>query len=204
MSATDPSAPTSPEPGPAHLAEDGTDGREPGQGALRSLVHWAAVILAAFVIAFAVQTFLLQAFAIPSGSMEPTLRSGDRVVVNKLASDLSDLDRGDIVVFRRPDHPSVDTTMAHLIKRVVGLPGDRLSSHDGRLYVNGGPLDEPYLTPGTTTELRPTRVPEDHLFLLGDNRGRSGDSRVFGAVPADLVVGRAFVRVWPVGDIGGL
>jgi signal peptidase I len=174
-------------------------------GAIRSIVQWVAVILAALVIALAVKTFLFQAFAIPSASMEPTLRNGDRVIVSKLSSDLSDLDRGDVIVFERPAHPSVDPSMQHLIKRIVGMPGDELSSVDGAFHVNGAPLEEPYLRTGTRTDdLTPLTVPDGHVFVMGDNRGSSGDSRKFGAIPAELVVGRAFVRVWPLGDFGGL
>jgi signal peptidase I len=178
---------------------------QPGESALRSFIHWVAVILAALVVALAVKTFLFQAFAIPSGSMEPTLHSGDRVIVNKLAGDVSDLGRSDVIVFERPDHPSVDPGMGHLIKRVVGLPGDRLSAPDGQVHVDGVPLEEPYLRPGTVTDGLPAlTVPEGHVFVLGDNRDESGDSRRFGALPAELVVGRAFIRVWPIGNFGGL
>lgn len=173
----------------------------------RNLLEWVGVIVGAVVIALLIKTFVVQAFQIPSPSMEPTLQDGDRVLVNKLSYRTGDIGRGDVVVFSRPDDLSAgpgDPT--ELIKRVVGLPGDELQTRDGDLYVNGRLLEEPYLDPDSTTaglEV-PFTVPEDQIFVLGDNRTDSTDSRSFGAIPTDSVLGRAFMIMWPPGRIAWL
>jgi signal peptidase I len=176
---------------------------------LRSTIEWAVVILGALLVAFVVRTTIAQAFWIPSVSMEPTLHEGDRVLVNKLSYRLHDVNRGDIIVFERPAtaasiNPEDD--IKDLIKRVIGLPGDTIEARpDGSVYINDHRLEEPYLPSGTRTlDLPRQEVPEGHIFVMGDNRGDSQDSRVFGPVDEDLIVGRAFLRIYPLGDIGGL
>jgi len=168
----------------------------------RSAIEWVAVIVGALVVALVVKTFLIQAFYIPSESMDPTLRVGDRVLVNKLSYRTGDIERGDIVVFARPGGPGADG-IADLIKRVVALPGETVEGREGSVYVDGERLDEDYLQPGvSTTPFPPYTVPEDHLWVMGDNRGASDDSRRFKAVPEDDVVGRAFVVIWPLSELG--
>lgn len=170
------------------------------------------VLVAAVVIAVLIKTFLFQAFYIPSVSMEPTLEVGDRVLVNKLSYDLHDVGRGDVVVFARPPGPvgAAEPEIKDLIKRVVGLPGETVElRNDGLVYVDGEPLDEPYLPSGGLDDgpgdsFTAVVVPEGHVWVMGDNRDNSSDSRVFGSIPIDSIVGRAFVLVWPIGDIGGL
>lgn len=170
----------------------------------RSAIEWVAVIVGALVVALVVKTFLLQAFYIPSESMVPTLQVGDRVLVNKLAYDLGDVSRGDVVVFARPGGPGADG-IADLIKRVVALPGETVEGVDGSVLIDGQPLDEPYLPAGVVTTPFPAfTVPADHLWVMGDNRGASDDSRRFKAVPMDDVVGHAFVVIWPLSAFGGL
>jgi signal peptidase I len=159
------------------------------------------------IIALLVKTFLVQAFRIPSESMLPTLTEGDRVLVNKVSYRLHDIHRGDVVVFSRPPElQGAPDQPADLIKRVVGVPGDTLVARDGVLYVNDRPLREPYLAEGTpTTGLdRPLTVPRGELFVMGDNRTNSQDSRVFGTIPESTVVGRAFLVMWPPGRISTL
>ncbi len=179
----------------------GEPARRRRDGGVRNLVEWVAIIGGAFLVAFVVKTFLIQAFFIPSGSMLPTLHEDDRVLVNKLRYDLHDVNRGDLVVFERPEGETVGQ-VRDLIKRVVGLPGERIEAIDGSVYVDGDLLEEPYLSDGTeTTNLESQVVPEGHVFVMGDNRGDSMDSRVFSAIDDDLIVGRAFVRVWPLPDL---
>jgi len=179
----------------------GEAGRRKRDSGLRNVVEWVVIIGGAFLVAFVVKTFLIQAFFIPSGSMLPTLHEDDRVLVNKLSYDLHDVNRGDLVVFERPEGQAPGQ-IRDLIKRVVGLPGERLEGRDGRVYVDGQLLEEPYLEDGTeTTNLEPQTVPEGHVFVMGDNRDDSMDSRVFSAIDEDLIVGRAFVRVWPLPDL---
>ena len=171
---------------------------------VRAIAEWVVIIVLALTVAIVVKTFLIQAFYIPSGSMEPTLKPGDRVLVNKLSYDLHSIHRGDIVVFKRPPSEAADPTIKDLIKRVIGLPGDRIEGRDGLVYINGQLLKEPYLPPGTVTSNLPMRtVPPGEYFVMGDNRGNSNDSRFgLGPIPAHLIVGRAFVRVWPLSGLG--
>jgi signal peptidase I len=183
------------------------------------------LLLAALILTVLVKGFLIQAFFIPSRSMEPTLDVGDRVVVNRLAYRVGEPAHGDVVVFLRPtgggDRPStgplswVRRAVAQglggtppgsedLIKRVVGLPGDKLQGKGGRLWRNGRRVTEPYLAEGTFTgEFRAVRVEPGHLWVMGDNREDSADSRVFGQVPRSALVGRAVFTVWPPTHLGG-
>ena len=171
------------------------------ESGLRNAVEWMVIIGGAFLVAFVVKTFLIQAFFIPSGSMLPTLHENDRVLVNKLSYDLHDVHRGDLIVFERPEGETAGQ-IKDLIKRVVGLPGERIEARDGDVYIDGDLLEEPYLAGRTeTSNLEPQTIPEDHVFVMGDNRGDSMDSRVFHAIDEDLIVGRAFMRVWPLPDI---
>jgi len=170
--------------------------------AMRGVIEWVVILVGALIVALVVKTFLLQAFYIPSASMEPTLKVGDRVLVNKLSYDFHNPRRGDIVVFGSPpgeDNPEIKD----LIKRVIGLPNETVEGRDGRVYINGDPLKEPYLPAGTTTSsFGPEKVPKGHLWVMGDNRSNSKDSRFFHTISEELVVGRAFIRVWPLSSIG--
>lgn len=181
------------------------------QSTTRNAIEWLVVIIGALVVALVLRTWLFQAFYIPSGSMEPTLHIDDRVLVNKVSYDLEDVDRGDIVVFERPADWGTGE-IDDLIKRVVGLPGETISVVDGQVLINGAPLDEPWLadaveTPGFFPEsgcVPQCTIPDDSVFVLGDNRGNSDASNHFGPLPFEQVVGRAFLRVWPIGDFGTL
>jgi len=181
----------------------------------RLAIEWTVLIVAALVIAFLIKTFLFQAFYIPSDSMVPTLKVGDRVLVNKLSYDLHDVHRGDIIVFKAP--PAAEAgNIKDLVKRVVGLPGDTVEARDENgevcdtedvskmchVYVNNRRLDEPYIHGLTTVNLPPTKVPAGQLFMMGDNRTSSRDSRYFGPIEKSAVIGRVFVRIWPPGSIG--
>jgi len=183
---------------------------EKSRNRFRTTVEWLLVIGGALLVALLVRTFFIQAFWIPSDSMEPTLHKGDRVLVNKLSYKLHDVHRGDVIVFKRPDaarSANPDDDIEDLIKRVIGLPGDTIETVDGVININGDPLPEPYLPEGTRSDSPPVErqvVPEGHYFVMGDNRGNSQDSRYFGPIEEGLIVGRAFVRIYPLGDIGGL
>jgi signal peptidase I len=173
-------------------------GDDPSSHSTRNAIEWVGIVVGALLVALVVKTFLIQAFFIPSLSMFSTLDEGDRVLVNKLSYHLGDVDRGDVIVFERPEHVT-DTTIKDLIKRVVALPGETVAGHDGGVYINGKRLKETYLDKGTVTSDFPaTEIGRGQLWVMGDNRGNSEDSRVFGPIDDDLVVGRAFVRVWPL------
>ncbi|HEX6230207.1 MAG TPA: signal peptidase I [Actinomycetota bacterium] len=186
------------------------------RGTLSFLRELPILIVLALGLAILLKTFVVQAFYIPSGSMEPTLEPGDRVLVNKVFYEPS---RGDVIVFSDPkDGRSVDRGIVggflhwlsealgfarpeheDFIKRVIGLPGETVEVRDGRLLVDGRRVAEPYLRgPVDERDYGPTRVPAGMLFVLGDNRLNSNDSRFgLGFVPVDKVVGRAFVIIWP-------
>jgi signal peptidase I len=203
-------------PDRASAAVDSHDDRSTAYQVVRELV---ILVVTALVIAVVVKTFVAQAFFIPSGSMLPQLQIDDRVVVSKISYRLHDPHRGDIVVFDAPGGqrkksaplpervvrtivqsiglaaPSTD----EYIKRVVALPGERVEGSAGKVLVDGRELIEPYLPAGTTTgDFAAVIVPPDTLFVMGDNRGNSSDSRTFGPIPQSTVVGRAFARVWPL------
>lgn len=174
---------------------------------VRAVVEWVAVIAVALLVALGIRQFLFQPFWIPTGSMESTLVAGDRVLVNKAAYRFHDIRRGDIVVFKRPDNWAVEQTVKDLIKRVIGIPGDNVTIRDCSVYIDGRRLVEPYVdercTEPASEVLDPDgdgtfTVPEDVVFVMGDNRTGSSDSRVNGFVPQDDVVGRAFVLIWPL------
>ncbi|WP_448059967.1 signal peptidase I [Cellulomonas hominis] len=212
--------------------------RASGRGdSLGWLRETAIILVSALVLSLVVKTFLVQAFFIPSGSMHDTLIEGDRVLVSKLTPGPFDLHRGDIVVFKDPGNwltaqpaaqPSglqrvFDDALTfvgllpqdsgeHLIKRVIGLPGDEVASTgDGTpITVNGVAIDEPYLAPGSIPSeiVFDVVVPEGRLWVMGDNRQQSSDSRWHmgdpggGSIPIGNVVGTAFVRVWPADRFG--
>jgi signal peptidase I len=194
---TEPAAPDQP-PQPAAPPS----GRK--RKSLRLAIEWGAILVVAVVAAILIRSFVVQPFYIPSGSMEPTLHVGDRVLVNKLSYNFHSVHRGDIVVF---DKPPNDTTpgVKDLIKRVIGLPGETISGQGGQVYINNHPLAEPWLPKGETTQPFPsTRIPAGDYFMMGDNRGDSADSRLIGPIPKHLFIGRAFLRVWPLSRIGTL
>jgi signal peptidase I len=171
------------------------DGSKPST--LRNVAEWVVIAGGALLVAFVIKTFLLQAFYIPSLSMYPTLKVNDRVLVNKISYDLHPVHRGDMVVFRSPPNEGSETK--DLIKRVIGLPGETVESRDGHILINGKVLNEPYLGPDVTTgPVDKTVVAPGHYWVMGDNRPNSRDSRFFGTIPKSLIIGRAFVRVWPV------
>ncbi|WP_242090380.1 signal peptidase I [Curtobacterium sp. DN_7.5] len=187
------------------MSDETTSGGTKQRGGWRFIRDLAIIVVAALIASFLVKTFLVRSFYIPSESMEDTLLVGDRVLVNELVPGLVPVRRGDVVVFTDPGGWLGTGQGDDLIKRVIGLPGDRVSccGTDGRLSVNGKEVDEPYvvLEPGSDrvsgTDFDVT-VPKGHLWVMGDNRYDSADSRAHGSVPVDDVVGRAFVTTWPV------
>ncbi len=160
--------------------------------------------MVAIVAAILLRTFVIQPYYIPSGSMETTLMIGDKVLVNKLAYDFHPVHRGDVIVFRKPPN-DYSPGIKDLIKRVIGLPGETISAANGSVYIDGRRLNEPWLPKGTTTAaFPPVHIPKGEYFVMGDNRGNSADSRVIGPISGNLIVGRAFLIVWPIGRINTL
>jgi signal peptidase I len=187
----------------------------------RVLVETLVLVATAVVLAVVLRTFVAQAFRIPSESMVPQLQVHDRVIVSRVAYEVHDPRRGDIVVFDCPPKAgcpqaphrnlavrAVDTVLESLlirqpaieeyIKRVVALPGETVEGRAGHVYVNGRQLVEPYLPPGTfTSDFGPVTVETGRLWVMGDNRNFSKDSRVFGTIDQETIVGRATNRIWP-------
>jgi len=186
----------------------------------RALVEWVVIVVVALVAALIIKTFAIQAFYIPSGSMEPTLWPGDRILVNKLSYDFHSVHTGDVVVFRRPP-ADTSSDVGDLIKRVIATGGQTVSVSNCRVYVDGKQLAQPYLPsgwwerssaycttwvsgPGTASLPNPYTVPRGDYFVMGDNRMNSDDSRYWGPLPGNYIVGRAFVKMWPPKHLGFL
>jgi signal peptidase I len=151
----------------------------------------------AIVIALLIHVFLAQATRVYGQSMEPNLHTDERLVIEKFSYHFHGPRRGDVVVLRDPGG-----TPELLIKRVVGLPGERVTLADGKVYIDGKPLDEPYLDQSTNGGGRSWVVPPLSVFVMGDNRSASRDSRIFGPVPLEELVGKALFRYWPLGEVG--
>ena len=161
------------------------------------------ILIVAFALVFGfVRPFILEAFWIPSKSMVPTLEVGDRVFVNKFIYHFHPPERHDIIVFRNAEG-SAEGGQEDLIKRVVGVPGDEISVQDGTLFVNGERQEEPYVNEQSpdTSSFGPMVVPEGKVFVMGDNRADSLDSRYIGPVPLENIEGEAFMIFWPPGRI---
>ncbi|WP_119070243.1 signal peptidase I [Rubrobacter indicoceani] len=197
-----------------------------GKSALRGFLEFFVILVVSFVLVFGVvRPFIVEAFWIPSESMVPTLQVGDRVLVNKFIYRFKEPERGDILVFKSVEPtpqtlpqpsgpfsgvanllPGGSDPRQDLIKRVVGVAGDEIRVQNGRLFVNGELQNEPYVN----TEMRDTSfygpfiVPEGHVFMMGDNRANSQDSRVFGPVPQENIEGEAFLLFWPPGNLNSL
>lgn len=151
-------------------------------------------IVIALLIALVIRHFVVEVFVVDGKSMEPTLFTGERLLVNKFVYRLRNPRPGDIIVFRYPKNPERD-----FIKRVVAVEGDTVEIAEGVVYVNGNELDEPYVEYRDTSGIEPQVVPEGAVWVLGDNRNNSEDSRYFGEVPLENIKGRAFFRFWPPG-----
>ena len=193
------------------------------KGGHNSLVELVMIVAVALGLALGIQAFLVKPFRIPSESMVPTLEIGQRVLVDRVSFRFGDPDRGDIVVFKPPDGqpsscgvsrasdqpcprgtPERDET--NFIKRVVGVPGDRLKVLEGRVYIDGKRQKESFARIDSqcpTCNLpREITIPDGHYYMMGDNRGESADSREWGPVPKDWIIGKAFMTYWPPGRIG--
>jgi signal peptidase I len=188
-----------------------------------SLVELVVIVALAIGLALGIQAVLVKPYRIPSESMEPTLDVGQRVLVSRVNYKVSDPDRGDVVVFHPPQgaesntcgaehgdnqlcsRPTGEKDDVNFIKRIVAVPGDSLAVRDGRAIVNGRLQKEDYArpcAPGTCNFPEPVKIPPGHFFMMGDNRGASDDSRFWGPVPEEWIIGQAFATYWPPRRIG--
>ena len=207
------------------LRTEADEEAEAGQGPKSFWRELPILILIALVVAVVIKTFLFQAFFIPSGSMKDTLQVDDRVLVNKLSYRFGEIARGDVIVFDDPRGSAADdgesvvgalvrnlaesiglsTPKSEFIKRVIAVEGETIEISGGQVFVDGVPIDEPYLRSGLRQrDFGPETVPEGFVFVMGDNRNSSVDSTVFGPIPVDDIVGKAFVIVWPPSNWAGL
>ena len=195
-----------PESLPLTVTPEARKARAALDGRNRKIIEWIAVLAVAVVVAVGLKYFLVQTFYVPSSSMYPTLQTGDRILVAKLSIVRDRVHRGDVIVFRRvpadtdPSHP------ADLVKRVIGLPGETISSRGDTVIINGKPIKEPWLPnlrlgtgyacPQAAYDIKTTKIPRGHYFVMGDCRGNSYDSRGWGTVPSSYIVGRVFTVIW--------
>jgi signal peptidase I len=187
-----------PEPHQRKPTENRDESPEPAPGQTLRLLLVELLfetIAPAFVIALLINLFVAQSTYVHGTSMEPNLHTDQRLIVEKVSYKLHPPRRGDIVVI------AVDTTDVPLIKRVIGLPGEAVQIRDNRVYVNGVMLQETYLDDIAQRNYGPFEVPPGHVFVMGDNRNASNDSRAFGAVPFEHILGRAWLSYWPPEDV---
>ncbi len=195
----------------------------------REILSWVICIVSAFVIALLIKYFIFTPTLVRQGSMTPTILDGERVLINRLVRTFNmEIKRGDIVTLEKPSSEADETQIAKYdtirglknkfvyyvleltktsyIKRVIGLPGEHVYIANGEVYINDEKLDEPYLTEGLETPRRgvfyDVQVPEGCIFVMGDNRTGSLDSREFGCIPLDKVEGRVSIRIWPLNKFG--
>ncbi|MDK2822149.1 MAG: signal peptidase [Clostridia bacterium] len=155
-------------------------------------------VIIAIILALIIRTFLFQFFWIPSRSMEPTLLINDRIIVTRFSYWFNEPQRGDVVVFKYPLDPKKD-----YVKRLIGLPGEKIQIINSKLYINDILVEESYLPEGLKFgDFGPIQVPEGNYFMMGDNRNNSSDSRVWGFVEEDLLIGKAQFIYWPLGRMG--
>jgi signal peptidase I len=164
---------------------------------LRGRLEWVAAAIFMFALYLVIRSFVFESFSIPTASMSPYLKPGDRVLVSRMSYRLHAVHRGDVIVFKTP--PNAKTLGgSRLIKRVIALPGETVESKDGKLFVDDKPLPERYLTKGvSTTNVKRQQVPGGRYWVMGDNRGNSADSRFFGTIKKNSIIGRAFFHLWP-------
>lgn len=200
--------------------------RDSKQSTGGSLIELVVIVAVALGVALGIQAFLVKPFRIPSESMVPTLEVGQRVLVNRVGEHFGDPERGDVMVFKPPkgaddnmcgvSHPAEqpcprstpEKSDTNFIKRVVGLPGERLAVKRGRVYIDGKLQKEPFIQPDAQCALcnMPDEIviPKGQYYMMGDNRGASADSREWGPVPKDNMIGNAFATYWPPAKWGGL
>lgn len=167
---------------------------------------WIPTLITAFLIALFLRSYVVAAFYIPSRSMEPTLLVHDRLIADKLSFVLNfeGIERGDVVIFRPPPEAGEGSSRKDYIKRVIGLPGDKIKVEDGKVWVNGVALDESYIASPPAYFYDEVAVPDGNLFVLGDNRNNSKDSHSWDFLPEENVIGRALFIFWPPSRIGSI
>lgn len=168
------------------------------------VIEIAKTLATAFVLAIGIRTLVAEARYIPSSSMEPTLEINDRLIIEKISYRFRTPQRGDVVVFSPTDKLREQNFKDAFIKRVIGLPGDKVEVKGGTVYVNGTALREKYIEESPEYKYGPVEVPQAQYLVLGDNRNNSYDSHYWGFVPRENLIGRAVVRFWPLNRLGSI
>jgi signal peptidase I len=176
--------------------------KQPLQKVENPWIEGLKTIALSAVLALGIRNFVAEARYIPSGSMLPTLQINDRLIIDKISYNFRNPDRGDIIVFSPTDTLKAQNFKDAFIKRLIGLPGDKVEVKGGRVYVNDQPLKENYIEEKPNYNFGPVRVPANQYLVLGDNRNNSYDSHYWGFVPRDRIIGRAVVRFWPLNRVG--
>ncbi|MHB8481983.1 MAG: signal peptidase I [Nitrospiria bacterium] len=170
-------------------------------GFVKKIMEYGQSLLIAFVLSMVIKVTVVEAFVVPTGSMEPTIAIGDRFFSNKFIYHFRPPREGEIVIFTPPSQ-ATDNPSIPFVKRVIGVEGDSVEIKNGKVYVNNKPLDESYIKEHPRYHMSPIKVPENYLFVLGDNRNNSHDSHIWGFVPLQNVKAKAMFRFWPFNRIG--
>ena len=176
-------------------------GKDNSDSSSKEMKEWAQAIITAVVLALLIRMFLFEIILVDGSSMEPTLYDRNRVFVNKIGYLIGEPQHGDVIIFKTPEG-----NQSNYVKRLIGLPGDRIRIENGIVYLNNQPLDEPYIADPPYNDYAEATVPEGTFFALGDNRNDSKDSRDFriGFVPRENMVGKAVWRIWPLDSLSGI
>lgn len=174
---------------------------KPTKSTLKIVIEIIEIIIIAFALSWALRTFVIEARVVPTGSMIPTIQLQDRIIVDKFFYKFGEFERGDIVVFQPP--PNAHTEEDY-IKRVIALPGDTIEILHHKTYINGELYEEPYVPEPQIENVEPMTIPEGTVFVMGDNRNYSADSREWGVLPIENISGTALFRYWPLNRIGSV
>jgi signal peptidase I, bacterial type len=168
----------------------------------RQIKEAIKIVILAVVLSFGLRATVVDARVVPTESMLPTIKVGDRLLVDKISYKFTDINRGDVVVFHAPSN--VDQKGIDYVKRIIGLPGDKIEIRDGKVFINEIELNEPYEKEKPNYTYAPIIVPEETYFVMGDNRNHSNDSHYWGVLAKNNIVGKVFVRYWPLSHLGKL
>lgn len=171
------------------------------KGIMKSLSEWVIIIAVAFLLSLVIRNYVIDTRIVPSGSMLPTIQLQDRLIVDRVFYKWDSFKRGDIIVFQAPEKAMEDKD---LVKRIIGLPGEKVEIKNGKVFIDDRALNEPYIKSPPDYDYGPVIVPPDSFFMLGDNRSASKDSHVWGFLPSDKILGRVWIRYWPANSFGSL
>ncbi|ADY56022.1 signal peptidase I [Syntrophobotulus glycolicus DSM 8271] len=168
---------------------------------VKTVIEWIVIIGIAFGLSILIRNFVVDTRIVPTGSMLPTIQEQDRLIVDRLFYQFQTLGRGDVIVFKAPEKSG---SSEDLVKRIIGLPGEKVQIKNSKVYINEAELKEPYVHNIADYEYGPVTVPANSYLVLGDNRSESYDSHKWGFLPAENILGKVLIRYWPLNTIGPL